>query len=555
MAAALPRPSAAQTSAAPPATIPADPYTASFTVLLQGTRIGGESLSVTRTPSGWQLRGAGDLAPPFDVTTTRFEMDYGPDWQPQRLDLAGTMRGESVNISSSFGLTSASTDVVSGAQRGSVVHQITPRTVVLPNSFIAAYEALAVRLGQSVAGARVAVYIAPEGEITATVLRVTPRRIVTTERTFDMREFDLLFGLQAGPTPVQIWVDETNHLARVVLQANAVVAVRDDIGSVLTRIEKIRNAGDDDLFIPAAGFSLGATITAPVAGGGAAIARDGQAPAVILVPGAGPQDRDYSSYGVPIFGYLARQLSEAGYFVVRYDRRGGGQSGGRTENAGIAEYASDVQSIVTWLRRRDDVDEDRIAVIGYGEGGAVALAAADREKRIRAIGLVAMPGTPGIDATLDEQRRLLRRLGASEADQQIRIALQQQILDAVVSGRGWDRLPPAVRRQADTAWFRSWLQFDPARAIARVDDPILILHGAVDAEIPAENADRLEQYSRTRKRPVTYTQKVVLPDINHLMVRATTGEVDEYRLLPDLAVDPDVGAAIVAWLAAALPPR
>lgn len=516
---------------------------------MQGARVGSETVTTTRSPAGWQIRGGGELAPPIDLVTTRFELDYGPDWQPLRLAVDGSVRGQSMSLATTFGLTSATTDLMQGGRRGSITHQITPRTVVLPNNVIGAYEGLAARLATTIPGARLAIYIAPEGEFTATVMRVTPRRVITPDRTLNIREFDLILAFPSGPAPVQIWIDDENHLARAVLQASSLVALRDDLSSVLTRVEKIRNAGDEDVFIPVSGFNLGATITKPMAGTGK------EAPAVILVAGSGPQDRDYMAYGVPIFGQLARTLSEAGYFVVRYDRRGSGQSGGRTENAAIRDYATDVVNIVRWLRQRDDVDDRRIAVLGYGEGGAVALVAADRESRIRGVGLLAVAGTTGMDATLEQQQRLLERMGASPADQEARIGLQQQILGAVVSGRGWDKLPATVRRQADTPWFKSWLEFDPAAAIKRVDQPILVLHGGLDAEVPVSHADQLEAFSLARKRPADHTEKVVVPGVNHLFTPATTGGVDEYQLLPELTVSDEVGAAIVKWLAATLPPR
>jgi pimeloyl-ACP methyl ester carboxylesterase len=194
-------------------------------------------------------------------------------------------------------------------------------------------------------------------------------------------------------------------------------------------------------------------------------------------------------------------------------------------------------------------------VLGYGERGAVSLVAAGREDRIGAVGLLAVPGTTGMDATLEQQRLMLQRMGASPADEQARIALQQQILDAVVSGRGWDKIPLAVRRQADTPWFKSWLQFDPAAAIKRLDQPILIVHGGLDTEVPASHADALEAFSSGRKRPASHTRKVVVPGVNHLFVPATTGGVDEYPVLPNLVMADEVAAVIVQWLATALPPR
>jgi pimeloyl-ACP methyl ester carboxylesterase len=279
---------------------------------------------------------------------------------------------------------------------------------------------------------------------------------------------------------------------------------------------------------------------------------------VVLVGGVdhGPQDRDYGIYGIPIFGQLAGHLSDAGYFVVRFDRRGSGQSGGRIENATLAEYAEDVLGIVNWLRRQRDVDRNRIALIGYGEGGPIAMTAAAREDQIRGIGLLAAPGVSGRAFALEQQTLALDRMKQATADRDAKIALQTRVLDAVISGKGWEGISAELRYQADTPWFKSWLLFDPARVIDRLEQPMLILHGALDQETPVTHADRLDTLGRSRRKiGDTHTRKIVVPGVNHLLVRAETGHVDEYTALGDRTLAADVASAIVTWLNETLPAR
>ena len=54
-------------------------------VLFQGQRIGGETGEVKRTDAGWIISATGQIAPPLDLTTTRFEATYAADWQPLKL--------------------------------------------------------------------------------------------------------------------------------------------------------------------------------------------------------------------------------------------------------------------------------------------------------------------------------------------------------------------------------------------------------------------------------------------------------------------------------------
>jgi fermentation-respiration switch protein FrsA (DUF1100 family) len=143
-----------------------------------------------------------------------------------------------------------------------------------------------------------------------------------------------------------------------------------------------------------------------------------------------------------------------------------------------------------------------------------------------------------------------------DAERSARTALQYRIIDAAMTGTGWETIPPDVRSQADSAWFRSWLLFEPAAVLRRMDQPVLIVHGALDKETPPAHADRLATLSSQRNgnRP-EYTSQVIIPGINHLLVPAETGEVDEYDTLETLAVSPAVSAAIAEWLGEMLPPR
>jgi fermentation-respiration switch protein FrsA (DUF1100 family) len=165
------------------------------------------------------------------------------------------------------------------------------------------------------------------------------------------------------------------------------------------------------------------------------------------------------------------------------------------------------------------------------------------------VALLASSGRTGRESALEQQQRLLSGLNVPESEKAAKIALQQRIIDASVKGSGWEAVPADVRRQADTAWFRTWLQFDPAAAIGRIDQPILILHGALDTEVPPAHADRLASLSSARRKSAPgETRKVVVPGVNHLLVTAKTGQTDEYPMLPSLMLSPDVASALVGWL-------
>src|SRR5690606_27840907 len=207
----------------------------------------------------------------------------------------------------------------------------------------------------------------------------------------------------SGPLAVLVWAEAaTGRLVRYSIPAASIDVVREDITSVFTRSVREPRDNDEEEMIPAVGFSLAATISRPP-GSTAPDDKDRDVtrlPAVSLVGGSGELDRDGVAFGVPILAQLAGALADAGYLVVRYDKRGVGQSGGRSESATLDDYAEDVRSVVRYLRRRKDVDRNRIAVVGHSEGGAVALLAAARTNDIAAVVSINGPGVTGSELIL-----------------------------------------------------------------------------------------------------------------------------------------------------------
>jgi len=348
--------------------------------------------------------------------------------------------------------------------------------------------------------------------------------------------------VKRGPLDGSVSVDNRSRFVRLEIPSAGLTVVRDDVSSVAVRSTTMRNPTDVDISIPANGFNLAGTLTTPPA-----VADRLRSPAVILVGGSGPTDRDETVVGIPIFAQLAKALADNGILVLRYDKRGVGQSGGRTETATLTDYADDVIAAVKWMSQRKDVDDRKIIVAGHSEGGAVALMAAGREKKIDGVVSIASPGTKGADLILEQQSHLLGKMNVPDAEKQSKIELQKKIQAAVLGGNDWEGIPPELRKQADTPWFRSLLAYDPSEVVSRTKQPLLILQGDLDTQVPPAHADKLAELARARKKagPV---EEVHIPGINHLLVPATTGEVTEYVSLKDHTVSPKVADAIVEWL-------
>jgi uncharacterized protein len=516
--------------------------TAEFLVFLGGQQIGREQVTVGRTGSDRIVASSGRHSAPINITINRFEARYSSDWQPIELSIDAAMGERALGLKTSFGLTTAINEISQGGKTNSKTDQVSARTVILPNGFFGAYEALAARLGSMKVGSEIPLYIAPQIEVRAQVRAITDEEVKFPDASVTAKKYELVIQNPSAQLATNVLVDTHGRLMRVDMPANGLSIVRSDLASVAVRQEGARNATDADVRIPANGFTLAATITMPTQAAGRL-----RHPAVILVPGSGPVDRDETVAGIAIFRQLAGALADRGFLVVRYDKRGAGQSGGRTENATLEDFADDVRAVFDWLKKRSDVDKKSVAVVGHSEGGSVALLAGAKEDEIASLVLVATPGTRGAELILEQQAHQLDLMKVSAEERAAKVDLQNRIQLAVLSGVGWERVPPEMRKQADTPWFRSLLSFDPAKVMPRVKQPILVVQGALDKQVTPHHADTLVQLARQRKKnpPVEF---VALPGVNHLLAKAETGEVDEYGALKARTIVPDVAEKIAAFL-------
>jgi len=527
---------AAQVLTPPPVSVPA---AANFTVFYRGVPIGSEQIALSRTSDGWTITSSGRMGAPVDVVARRVEVRYTEDWQPIQLIVDATTSAGVLTMQTVVTGTTAQTHIVRAGTPSDRTDTIPADAVLLPSPFWGPFEALAERLKNAPAGSTIRAF-AGTATTVITVGDSAPEQIQTTARLVETRRTHLSLAAGATPIDMDIWTDEIGHMVRIAIPAQSIDVVREDIASVAARRVTISRPNDEAIKIPANGFSLAGTMSKPMN------ATDPRLPAVILVGGSGPSDRDETVFNVPVFGQIAGALADAGYAVIRYDKRGVGQSGGRAEAATLADYADDLRAVVTFASARKDLDPKRMAVVGHSEGGSVAMIAA-KDRRIDAIVLVGAVGVTGAELNLAQVSHALERGKKTDEERQTTIDMQKRIQAAVLTGKGWETIPPAYRKQADTPWFQSFLAFDPAKLMPAVRQPLLIVQGLLDTQVPPANADRLEELARARKNaPMVDVVKV--PGINHLLLPATTGEYDEYSSLSGKHVSPELTAAVAAWL-------
>ena len=232
-------------------------------------------------------------------------------------------------------------------------------------------------------------------------------------------------------------------------------------------------------------FSLACTLTRPRAG-------RPPFPAAVTITGSGMQTRDSDIWplltGYRLFGQVAERLGAAGIAVLRCDDRTAGRSGGRADSATTADLAEDTRAQLRWLRARSDIDGKRLALIGHSEGGVIGPLLAAQERSLAALVIMAGPAKDGTEILLDQARWPI--LAATELSEETRAARMQEAELAVRS----DSLPVMP-------WLRWFRHYDPLKAARLVRQPTLILHGALDQQVSAGQADTLAATMRAQRQP------------------------------------------------------
>lgn len=375
--------------------------------------------------------------------------------------------------------------------------------------------------------------------------------------------FDRYSVLMTSVPDLTIWTDRQGRLAAFAVPAQNFIAIREEYAAFAAplRVALIATSKDlvpdysappdapftaEEVTIELKGYKLAGTLLLPKNG-------KGPFPAVLTSTGSGQQTRDEN---LPLpglekyrpFRQIAEHLASRGIAVLRVDDRGVGSSTGldTLAHATTFNFADDVRAQVAYLRTRREIDPQRIAVIGHSEGGIIAPLVASTDPRLAAIVLLAGPAQRG-DEVLSYQLDLAFASDPklSEAEKAQKRAENQAFIRAVLEKGDVSKYPPALQ-SLNADWTRAFLTYDPLPTIRKVRQPILILQGALDRQVTAEQAAMLEKAARAAgNKDVTVR---VFPNLNHLFLPAKTGAESEYTTLSIYTIPDEVLEVLNDWL-------
>ena len=305
---------------------------------------------------------------------------------------------------------------------------------------------------------------------------------------------------------------------------------------------------------PAANIDLAATITIPEG--------KGPFPAVLLMTGSGPHDRDETLMGHKPFWVLADYLTRKGIVVLRADKRGVGKSGGDYSKAAAADFASDADAGVAYLKTRPEVNLHKIGLVGHSEGGIEAPMSAVRNADVAFVVMMAGPGVR-LDLLLPEQARLIELASGKSAEEVAKdLAIQHDVLTAVENDKDDATLEKDLREKlagklpeaqltvqiklVSSPWFRSLLDYDPAPTLSKLTCPVLVINGEKDLQVPPEQ--NLPPIRKALEAGGNRNYEIdELPGLNHLFQTAKTGAITEYAEIEE-TMAPVAMDRISSWI-------
>ncbi|TCJ99314.1 alpha/beta hydrolase family protein [Nocardia alba] len=293
----------------------------------------------------------------------------------------------------------------------------------------------------------------------------------------------------------------------------------------------------------------------------------GPFPAMLLITGSAPQDRDEELMGHRPFRLLADTFTRAGYAVLRADDRGVGGTGGTLDEATYPDLAADAAAGVAFLRTRPEIDPARVGLFGHSEGGYLApMVAALPGTDIAFAILMAGPSVPGADVLIEQNKVIMASTGSpqNQIDQQVAyVAEWSRLLRAgdiegarAFTQRHNDSLPVAERAPQEvidgfnTPYMTSFITHDPQPTLRALRVPVLAFFGDKDQQVVAGQNEPPMRENLAATDATVHT----FPGLNHLMQPTATGKPSEYATI-ETTIDPAVLTYVTEWLTQRVPPR
>jgi len=248
--------------------------------------------------------------------------------------------------------------------------------------------------------------------------------------------------------------------------------------------------------------------------------------------------------------------------VLRADDRGTGKSTGDFSKATTADFATDTEAGVAYLKTRREVNPHKIGLIGHSEGGVIAPMVAARNRDVDYIVMMAGTGVPGDQVIVAQGEAIAIATGKSPEDAAKSRVKEDEMMKLIETEKDQAVVEKELRekmagdvpegqigmqiRQVTSPWFHYFLTYDPAIALRRVTCPVLVLSGSLDKQVlPDQNLPVIRK--ALEEGGNKHFEIDEIPGLNHLFQSAKTGAPTEYAEIEE-TMSPIALEKISSWI-------
>jgi uncharacterized protein len=358
------------------------------------------------------------------------------------------------------------------------------------------------------------------------VRRIGDKQMVITPCQFERATIDIQFAF-----------DSNGRISGMVFRPGATPVAE----STLPPYAKPSSFVESETTVGSGEWALPATLTVPVGAG--------PWPAVVLVHGSGPNDRDEAVGASKPFKDLATGLASRGIAVLRYDKRTmvhGPKLAALKEFTVREEVIEDALAAVKALRARPAIDPARVFVLGHSLGGMMVPRMATADPTIAGSIVLAGPARPLEEALVAQTRYIALADGTISAEEQRAIDQAATVGDSVRALTPEETASGRTIAGAPASYWLDLRGYDPPSEARRVKSPMLVLHGERDYQVTAEEFARWKAALGSRP-DVTFRSYAAL---NHLFIAGTGPSLPAEYQVPGHVAE-DVIRDIAAWVLAA----
>ena len=285
-------------------------------------------------------------------------------------------------------------------------------------------------------------------------------------------------------------------------------------------------------------WALPATLTVPLG--------DGPFPAVVLVHGSGPSDRDETVGASKPFKDLALGLASRGVAVLRYEKRTRVHASRMAATAGMTakdETTDDALAALAVLRGQPTIDPARVFVLGHSLGGMLVPRIAAADPRLAGAIVMAGPARPIGQAILEQTRHVASADGTVTADEQARIDEAARTAASIEKLTESDVARGTRVFNVPASYWLDLKDYDPPTAATSLKIPMLILQGARDYQVTMAEFGRWKTTLASRADVVFHSYSA----LNHLFIAGTGASLPAEYQLPGHVAE-EVVTDIADWI-------